>query len=145
MRKNNLHTYNRNSVTHLVTFLLVVALFCTAAPVSAWSDAVQTRATNVENSSSPAQKPTPSPSPSTSPAPSLQASPTPTPTAVQSKTAVTTKSLAELQTRISNILRRPELAQALVGVKVASLDTGRVLFEENAMKLVRPASNMKLY
>ena len=33
----------------------------------------------------------------------------------------------------------------MVGVKVVSLDTGRVLFEENAHKLLRPASNMKLY
>jgi D-alanyl-D-alanine carboxypeptidase/D-alanyl-D-alanine-endopeptidase (penicillin-binding protein 4) len=33
----------------------------------------------------------------------------------------------------------------MVGVKVVSLDTGRVVFEENAHKLLRPASNMKLY
>jgi len=33
----------------------------------------------------------------------------------------------------------------MVGVKITSLDTGRVLFEENALKLLRPASNMKLY
>ena len=33
----------------------------------------------------------------------------------------------------------------MVGIKVASLDTGRVLFESNANKLLRPASNMKLY
>jgi D-alanyl-D-alanine carboxypeptidase/D-alanyl-D-alanine-endopeptidase (penicillin-binding protein 4) len=33
----------------------------------------------------------------------------------------------------------------MVGVKIVSLDTGRVLFEENAAKLLRPASNMKLY
>lgn len=33
----------------------------------------------------------------------------------------------------------------MVGVKVVSLDTGRVLFEEHAAKLLRPASNMKLY
>ena len=33
----------------------------------------------------------------------------------------------------------------MVGIKVVSLDTGRVLFEENANKLLRPASNMKLY
>ena len=33
----------------------------------------------------------------------------------------------------------------MVGVKVISLDTGRVLFEENAQKLLRPASNMKIY
>src|SRR5688500_821036 len=55
------------------------------------------------------------------------------------------KTLTELQTRISEVLAKPELAPAMVGVKVTSLDTGRVLFEENAAKLLRPASNMKLY
>ena len=33
----------------------------------------------------------------------------------------------------------------MVGIKVVSLDSGRVLFEENSAKLLRPASNMKLY
>jgi D-alanyl-D-alanine carboxypeptidase/D-alanyl-D-alanine-endopeptidase (penicillin-binding protein 4) len=33
----------------------------------------------------------------------------------------------------------------MVGIKVASLDTGQVLFESNSNKLLRPASNMKLY
>ena len=33
----------------------------------------------------------------------------------------------------------------MVGIKVSSLDTGRVLFEQNAAKLLRPASNMKIY
>jgi serine-type D-Ala-D-Ala carboxypeptidase/endopeptidase (penicillin-binding protein 4) len=56
-----------------------------------------------------------------------------------------TRTLAELQTRISEILRKPELAPAMIGIKVASLETGKVLFEENANKLLRPASNMKLY
>ncbi|HEX6283315.1 MAG TPA: D-alanyl-D-alanine carboxypeptidase/D-alanyl-D-alanine-endopeptidase, partial [Pyrinomonadaceae bacterium] len=55
------------------------------------------------------------------------------------------KTLAELQTRISAILDKPELAPATIGVKVTSLDSGRVLFEENAIKLLRPASNMKIY
>jgi len=55
------------------------------------------------------------------------------------------KTVPELQTRISQILAKPELASAIVGIKVASLDTGRVLFEENAAKLLRPASNMKIY
>jgi D-alanyl-D-alanine carboxypeptidase/D-alanyl-D-alanine-endopeptidase (penicillin-binding protein 4) len=50
-----------------------------------------------------------------------------------------------LQSRINEILQKPELAPAMVGIKVASLDTGRVLFAENAHKLLRPASNMKLY
>ena len=55
------------------------------------------------------------------------------------------KTLGELQTRISQILAKPELSPALIGIKVASLDSGRVLFEENAAKLLRPASNMKIY
>ena len=59
--------------------------------------------------------------------------------------AASPKTLAELQTRISEILAKPELASAMVGVKVVSLDNGRVLFEENAAKLLRPASNMKMY
>ena len=59
--------------------------------------------------------------------------------------AATTRTLPELQARISQILQKTELAPAMVGIKVASLDTGRVLFEENANKLLRPASNMKLY
>jgi D-alanyl-D-alanine carboxypeptidase/D-alanyl-D-alanine-endopeptidase (penicillin-binding protein 4) len=50
-----------------------------------------------------------------------------------------------LQARIDEILTRPELSQALVAVKVISLDSGRVLFEDNAIKLLRPASNMKVY
>jgi serine-type D-Ala-D-Ala carboxypeptidase/endopeptidase (penicillin-binding protein 4) len=55
------------------------------------------------------------------------------------------KTLPELQTRISEILAKPQLAPAIVGVKVVSLDNGLVLFEENPGKLLRPASNMKLY
>src|ERR1044072_7568959 len=55
------------------------------------------------------------------------------------------KTLAELQAKISEILAKPELSPAMVGIKVVSLDTGRVLFEDHADKLLRPASNMKLY
>ena len=86
--------------------------------------------------------PTPSPSPIASPVASPVQSPQASPT---SKIATTTQTLGELQARISEILQKPELAQAMVGIKVASLDTGRVLFESNANKLLRPASNMKLY
>jgi len=65
--------------------------------------------------------------------------------AQQAKPATAPKTLPELQTRIQEILAKPELSSAMVGIKVASLDNGRVLFEENAAKLLRPASNMKLY
>jgi D-alanyl-D-alanine carboxypeptidase/D-alanyl-D-alanine-endopeptidase (penicillin-binding protein 4) len=50
-----------------------------------------------------------------------------------------------LRARIAEVLARPELAPARFAVKVASLDTGAVLFEEDAGKLMMPASNMKLY
>jgi D-alanyl-D-alanine carboxypeptidase/D-alanyl-D-alanine-endopeptidase (penicillin-binding protein 4) len=87
----------------------------------------------------PAVVETPSPVPTPTPQPS------PTPDVVQLKRAATTRTLAELQSRILEILRKAELAPALIGIKVTSLETGRVLFEENANKLLRPASNMKLY
>ena len=55
------------------------------------------------------------------------------------------KTLPELRAKISEVLAKPELSSAMVGIKVVSLDNGRVLFEENAAKLLRPASSMKLY
>src|ERR1044072_1647577 len=64
---------------------------------------------------------------------------------VSSAVAQQPKTLPELQTRIKEVLAKPELSSAMVGIKVVSLDSGRVLFEENATKLLRPASNMKLY
>lgn len=64
---------------------------------------------------------------------------------VSSAVAQPPKTLPELQARIKEVLAKPELSSAMVGIKVVSLDNGRVLFEENATKLLRPASNMKLY
>ena len=55
------------------------------------------------------------------------------------------RTLTALQGAIAEILRRPELASAMVGIKVMSLDTGHLVFAENSQKLMRPASNMKLY
>lgn len=85
-------------------------------------------------------------SPTASPTPPVaDATPSPSPIAPVNRAAVTTRTLPELQSRIQDVLRKPELAPAIVGVKVMSGQTGRVLFEENAHKLLRPASNMKLY
>jgi len=55
------------------------------------------------------------------------------------------KSIEELRARIQEVLKRAELAPAQVAVKVASLETGRVLYEENAEKLLHPASVMKMF
>lgn len=54
-------------------------------------------------------------------------------------------SVADLQSRISEITHRVGLSRAQIGVKISSLDTGRVIYEENAEKLYMPASNMKIY
>ena len=96
----------------------------------------------------------PVPAPTVNPAPA--ASPTPVPLGPAQpieppaatpapRTNASTRTIGELQARIAEILRKPELSSAIVGVKVTSLDSGRVLFEENAQKLLRPASNMKIY
>jgi D-alanyl-D-alanine carboxypeptidase/D-alanyl-D-alanine-endopeptidase (penicillin-binding protein 4) len=53
--------------------------------------------------------------------------------------------LAELQSRIQEVGRQPALEPGFFAVKIVSLDTGLVIYEQNANKFVRPASNMKLY
>ena len=91
--------------------------------------------------------PTASPAPSATPLSVASPTPTPLPTTspITRVSATTTKTLEELKARITEVLQKPELASAIVGIKVVSLDTGRTLFEENAGKLLRPASNMKIY
>ena len=53
--------------------------------------------------------------------------------------------LAQLRQHLNDIVSQPKYAAALWGVKVASLDSGKTLFEHNAEKLCSPASNSKLY
>lgn len=65
--------------------------------------------------------------------------------AIAQQPAPAPRTLPELRAKISEVLAKPELSSAMVGIKVVSLDTGKVVFEENAAKLLRPASNMKLY
>jgi len=116
---------------------LALALWLSALPAQSISAQRERQTTPTQNPA--VTQPTPSPNPSPVATPSALS------TVVQTKTATSTKSLAELRNRISEIIEKPELASAMVGIKVSSLDTGRVLFEENAMKLLRPASNMKIY
>src|ERR1041385_2793136 len=54
-------------------------------------------------------------------------------------------SLDELRSRIEEIVRQPALEPGFFAVKIVSLDSGQVIFEQDANKFVRPASNMKLY
>ncbi|MBA2340538.1 MAG: D-alanyl-D-alanine carboxypeptidase/D-alanyl-D-alanine-endopeptidase, partial [Pyrinomonadaceae bacterium] len=85
----------------------------------------------------------------TQPTPPVAPPLTPLPGRVVSATVLSTAGAArtaeELRARIAEVTRRPELAPAMVAVKVASLDTGRTLYEENTGKFFMPASNMKIY
>lgn len=55
------------------------------------------------------------------------------------------RSLDELRSRIEQIVRQPALEPGFFAVKIVSLDSGQIIFEQDANKFVRPASNMKLY
>ena len=72
---------------------------------------------------------------------------TTTPVASNAAVAATNapRTLAELQSRIEQIVRQPALDAGFFAVKIVSLDTGAVIFEQDARKFVRPASNMKIY
>jgi len=53
--------------------------------------------------------------------------------------------VASLGERIRSLIEAPRFAAATWGIKVVSLDSGRVLFEHNAGKYFVPASNTKLF
>ena len=84
-------------------------------------------------------KPTPKPTPEITP------TPTPIPTPTATSTPVPIQTLADLQSRIRTSLARPELRRGQIGVKIVSLDTGKMIFEENGEKYFMPASNMKSF
>lgn len=50
-----------------------------------------------------------------------------------------------LQIRLQAEISRPQFAASAWGIQVVSLKTGQTLFEHNAQKLLKPASNAKLY
>src|SRR5437660_3259008 len=55
------------------------------------------------------------------------------------------RTLAELRSQIEQIVHEPALEPGFFAVKVVSLDTNQIIYEQDAHKFVRPASNMKLY
>lgn len=73
--------------------------------------------------------------------------PTPTPTPVISPTATPTplpiETLADLQTKIRSRVLASELRRGRVGIKIVSLNSGKVVFEQDSEKYFMPASNMK--
>lgn len=71
------------------------------------------------------------------------ATPSPTPAVSPSPTPWPAETIDDLRTKIRIALARPEVRRGSVGVKIVSLASGKVIFEENAEKYFMPASNMK--
>jgi D-alanyl-D-alanine carboxypeptidase/D-alanyl-D-alanine-endopeptidase (penicillin-binding protein 4) len=135
-----------------VKTLLLFALLLSATPLRATTAQESQRERRV-TTQTPAARPTPTPTPAhtqatparPTPTPTPAASQTPTPTPTPQPTPAAPQTLEELRARIRDLIAQPEFAASHVAVKVASLDTGRVLFEQDSRKWMQPASNMKLY
>src|SRR5687768_14058402 len=54
-------------------------------------------------------------------------------------------SAAELQRELAAHIGQKKFEAAQWGVKIVSLDSGAVLFETNGQKLLKPASNAKIF
>ncbi|MCC7307379.1 MAG: D-alanyl-D-alanine carboxypeptidase/D-alanyl-D-alanine-endopeptidase [Acidobacteria bacterium] len=80
---------------------------------------------------------------SATPTPFIRPAVTVTDNLAAKPTASPGRSLSDLQADIRARLQRPELRRGQVGIKIVSLATGKVVFEENAEKYFMPASNMK--
>jgi len=62
-----------------------------------------------------------------------------------SNTTQPVDTLAALQARLRAHITQPRFAAAQWGAKIVSLDSGKTLFDHNAGKLFKPASNAKLF
>ena len=68
--------------------------------------------------------------------------PTPTPS-LGSSPVSSRETVQSLTARIADKLTRPEVRRGQIGVKIVSLNTAKVLFQQNGEKYFMPASNMK--
>lgn len=80
-----------------------------------------------------------------SPSPTPVVRPIPQPTSVLAPTPspLPVQTLADLQSSIRQRLFSPEVRRGRVGIKVTSLNSGKVIFENDSEKYYMPASNMK--
>lgn len=84
---------------------------------------------------------TPTPTPATRPR--TTPSPVAMPVALPTPFAKPVQTLDELQSKIRQRLFDPVVRRGRVGVKVVSLNSGKVIFEQDSEKYFMPASNMK--
>ena len=82
------------------------------------------------------------PTPTPVPKPTVIITTNPTPTPAPTVTPVV-QTLSDLQTKIRARLAQPEFRRGQIGVKIVSLNSGKVIYDENSEKYFMPASNMK--
>ena len=68
-----------------------------------------------------------------------------TPTSASQQSPQQVETVESLRTRLASHISQARFGAALWGVKIASLDSGKTIFEHNAQKYFSPASNAKLY
>jgi D-alanyl-D-alanine carboxypeptidase/D-alanyl-D-alanine-endopeptidase (penicillin-binding protein 4) len=136
--------------------LLLFALVACPSPTLARDTRTQTRERRSGETQTTRTTPTATPSrtstqsapaatQTTTPAQTPSPTPTATPSTLTRQTNAAPATLEDLRARLREILSKPEFAASRMTVKIASLDTGRVLFEQDADKWMQPASNLKLY
>ncbi|MDT7541277.1 MAG: hypothetical protein QOE33_1181 [Acidobacteriota bacterium] len=123
-------------------FIRTLLVACALALQSLAPHVVRAQAQRDRRAATPTQT-QPQTQPNAQPIP--QATPTPRATPQATPSVPAPHTLEVLRARISDVLARPELAPAHFSIKVVSLDTSALVFEQDALKLMSPASNMKLY
>ncbi len=118
-------------LTSRITIFVLLATVCFAANV--------TRVTSAHSDMNVEVSATPTPSPKVNPAPK----PTSVPVVTPSPTPAAVQSIADLQSSIRQRLFSPEVRRGRIGIKIASLNSGKLVFENDADKYFMPASNMK--
>jgi serine-type D-Ala-D-Ala carboxypeptidase/endopeptidase (penicillin-binding protein 4) len=87
--------------------------------------------------------PTPTPARIGTPTPATTPTPAPRPVPSPISTPVPIQTLEQLQAQFRQRLFAPEVRRGRVGIKIVSLATGKVIFENDSEKYFMPASNMK--
>jgi D-alanyl-D-alanine carboxypeptidase/D-alanyl-D-alanine-endopeptidase (penicillin-binding protein 4) len=121
-----------NQISHFLCLVLLLLSLNLSAAVRIGVQAQPQRDRRVSSEATPTPTPEPSPTLSRSPTSARPVNNAPL-------------TLAELLSRIQEVVRQPALEPGFFAVKIVSLDTGNVIYEQSAHKFVRPASNMKLY
>ena len=130
--RTNLNFMKFNSFEFRAAVIALVALGFLTFSFSAGARNTQGPVSPPRATPLPANKPTTTPTPGVpnKGIPQAQISPVP-------------PTLSDLQSKIQSRLVAPEVRRGQIGLKIVSLNSGKVIFEQNGEKYLMPASNMK--